>query len=45
MVIDTLREMSQQDCTILIATHRQQIREQCDSTIDIATEVPNSATG
>lgn len=45
MVIDTLREMSQQDCTVLIATHRQQVRDRCDSTIDIAAEVPKSATG
>lgn len=45
MVIDTLREMSQQDCTVLIATHRQRVREQCDSTIDVAAEVPKSATG
>lgn len=37
MVIDTLREMSQHGCTVLIATHRDQVHNQCDSTIEVGT--------
>ncbi|MDV6012999.1 ATP-binding cassette domain-containing protein [Haloechinothrix sp. LS1_15] len=37
MVIDTLREMSDAGCTVLIATHSHYIQSRCDATFDVTS--------
>lgn len=36
MVIDTLREMSDTGCAVVIATHSDYIRSRCDATFDVS---------
>ncbi len=35
MVVDVLRQMSRQGCTVVIATHNDDVRDACDAVLDL----------
>lgn len=38
MVIEVLRDMSRQGATVVIATHREQVRDKCDSVFEVGSK-------
>ncbi|WP_028647700.1 ABC transporter ATP-binding protein [Nocardiopsis sp. CNT312] len=40
MVVDTLRAMAAEGCSVVIATHNSAVREACDTVLDVSTRQP-----
>ncbi|TQN27562.1 putative ABC transport system ATP-binding protein [Haloactinospora alba] len=38
MVIDTLRQMAHEGCTVVVATHKEDVRDGCDDAFDVHTQ-------
>ncbi|MFB9461180.1 ATP-binding cassette domain-containing protein [Streptomyces cinereospinus] len=44
MVVGVLRQMADAGCAVVIATHDDWVREQCDQLFDVSTSAPASST-